>query len=137
MATKRVYIKGLTRCEGHCGRYLRPSNTTATDHPGTVKRHAMGRCKLCYRRLDPTPVRGQEPLVLPCTNCGHPTRPPRASITECPGTKIRVGDLCRTCDSACESVPLDRLRYLQSEVEYFNRARRARGIPEEGLKVAS
>lgn len=133
---KRTYEKGLVLCAGNCNRYLRPAYQTLEDAPGTVRRHAQGMCKYCHRRTDSKPVQRDREITRPCKACGLMTRSGGVRAADYPGTRLRIGDLCRSCDSACESVPADRLRYLEAEVEYFIRARRSRGIPPEGMKVA-
>jgi NMD protein affecting ribosome stability and mRNA decay len=136
MATKRQYIKGVTPCAGMCGRQLRPSYLRLDEMPGTVRRHAQGMCKYCHRRTEPMPVKGEGKVVRPCTACGFKTRPGKVKAADFPGTRIRVGELCRNCDSACVTVTDDRARYIKGEVVAYLRSR-GRVIPPELLKEAS
>lgn len=123
MGTKRQYIKGVTMCEGSCGRLLRPNNLTPADCPGTVKRHANNMCKYCHRRTLPEPVRGEQKVIRPCVECGHSTRPQKIKAAAFPGTRLRVGELCRNCDSACATVSDDRARYVRGELDAYLRSR--------------
>ena len=123
MESKRRYVKGLMQCAGICGRTLRPSYLRAEEAPGTVQRHARGLCKYCFRREDPTPVKGEGKMVRPCTQCGHPTRSQKAKAAAFPGTRLRIGELCRNCDSACVTVSEERANYVRGELEAYLRSR--------------
>jgi hypothetical protein len=133
---KRTYQSGASLCEGTCGRLLRPNNANPEDYPGTVNRHARGCCKRCYQKLPPAPPRVKLPTLHPCANCGFLTRPVRTSLLQHPGTLPRVGDLCRSCDSAGGVVDADRARYVAGEIAAFNQWRRNRGVPVEGRKAS-
>jgi hypothetical protein len=120
---KRQYIKGVTKCDGFCGRMLRPNNMTPEQQPGTVKRYSGNMCKYCHRRTLPEPVKGEGKVIRPCAECGHPTRPQKIKADTFPGTRVRVGELCRNCDSACVTVSDDRARYVKGELDAYLRSR--------------
>jgi hypothetical protein len=136
MTEKRKYIKGVTMCDGICGRWLRPNSLPLEQYPGTVRRHSGNMCKYCHRRTLPEPVKGEGKVIRPCEECGHPTRPGKIKADAFPGTRLRVGELCRNCDSACVTVTDDRARYVKGEVVAYLRSR-GRAIPQELLKEAS
>ena len=134
MTTKGNYIHGSSICKGDCKRPLRPERASLDEYPGTVKRVARGMCKSCWRQLKKDPI-PRLPKIHPCANCGVLTRPVRTSEKQHPGTTRRVGELCRSCDSAGGVVDNDRLRYVAGELEAFNQWRRNRGIPPEGISM--
>lgn len=64
--------------------------------------------------------------VLPCEDCGHPTRSTHTRIADAPGTRQRIGAKCTHCVPEYTQVTPERLRYVRGEVEAFEAARRKR-----------
>ena len=50
-----------------CGKPMRPHNSFAEMHPGTVKRGSRGRCSSCSYPYRPDKTKRREPSVAPAT----------------------------------------------------------------------
>lgn len=129
---KRIYTQGAAPCAGTCGRMLRSTKTTKEEFPGTVRRYRDGMCESCCKTLSISQDRIKQGAIRACKNCQHPTRPQTMKSSDAPGTRKRVGDLCRNCDSACEWVAPEVVDAAVESLEAYIRARRARGVPAEG-----
>jgi len=130
---KRTYAQGITTCAGTCNRPTRSSHHTLEQHPGTVARYAAGMCHTCYKNSGTKAGKPARPKVARCLNCDHLTRAQGITKAQAPGTRQRVGDLCRQCDSAGTFVPPEEVRGAAESLAAYLRARRARGVPPEGL----
>ncbi|MGC0237301.1 hypothetical protein [Arthrobacter sp. SD76] len=125
---KRKYIKGVVECEGTCGRMLRSSKMPKEKHPGTVKRYSGGFCQVCWeaRGEELKTVKEPLPAIRPCAACGHPTRDQKTLAGQAPGTRRRIGDLCRTCDGKGVTVPTEETVAAAQALTGFLAARRKR-----------
>lgn len=125
---KRTYIKGIVECEGTCGRMLRSSKMPKELHPGTVKRYSGGFCELCWTARGEVLKTTSEPRpqIRPCAACQHPTRGIHMRAGDAPGTRQRIGDLCRRCDGQGKAVPAPEAVAAAQALEGFLAARRRR-----------
>lgn len=85
-------------CEGVCGMMLRPWRRSLAQFPGTKMEYSEHRCLGCWYLL----MREREPenpdyALLPCTDCGHMTRPERAPLFTAPDTRRRKDGKCFEC----------------------------------------
>lgn len=134
-----------------CQRPMRPYNSTAADHPGTVCR-AGKNCSTCAN----TKAARRKMDGIKCTDCNKPLRPKGTKASKYPGTiPHQAGGKCRPCHQADPAVVNERLaiRLKTSELgdtpegltgkdakaraaleAYMNR-RRARHIPAAGIPL--
>lgn len=89
------------KCEGICGRMLRPWRRSVAQFPGTAMEYSANRCVGCWHLW----MREQEPenplyALTPCTaGCGTITRPEREPLANAPHTLRRPKNdgRCWTC----------------------------------------
>lgn len=144
-------IQALPKCR-HCNRPLRPYKTPATDYPGTVFKANATECGSCRNARS----RGTGPVArfkllpgTPCLGCRKPLRTRRSTLPSHPGTRAhRAGGYCTTCwREATTTNPEPRITaiapapqdldphhaHIRRGVDKLIAARRARGIPPQGI----
>lgn len=115
----RRAIKEPTRCAGECGRYVRPSETSSEQWPGTMRWRANGMCEPCWRVAN----HRAKPRFRACAECGCMTRPKSIPATEAPDTRVRDGEVCRPCKEAGGTVTTARVEYIRRELAAYFRSR--------------
>lgn len=134
---------------------MRPTHSKVTDHPGTVSRAKDGNCGACIYAIS----KGRKSFGLtppletgtPCTDCGRPMRRTRVPLKDAPGTVTghnvvicvrdaerlkRAGQPVPTWETVQAKKELEPSNAPQ-ELEAFVAARRRRGVPAEGLRLAA